>query len=136
MSYEQVVIVGNVGREPELRYTPAGVAVTDMSVAASRKWKGEDGEVNEHTTWYRVTVWRKQAEIVCQYLAKGDQVMVQAKSIKASPYKDKNGEPAASLDLVADRVVFLRNGKSGGRQHSDEEAQEFAHTGVGSDIPF
>ena len=74
--YQQTIIVGNLGADPEMRYTPDGTPVTSFRVAVSRKWTGPDGNPSEKTWWFRVTCWRKLAETTNQYLKKGRQVMV------------------------------------------------------------
>jgi single-strand DNA-binding protein len=113
--YQHVVIVGNLGRDPEMRYTPSGVPVTTFSVAVSRKWKGQDGELHEKTTWFRVTAWRKLAELCNQYLSKGRQVLVEGE-VEASAWMGQDGEPRATLELTAQNVRFLgsRSGDMGG----------------------
>jgi single-strand DNA-binding protein len=116
MSYQQITLVGNVGRDPELKYTQSGVAVTDFSLAVNRKWTDSNGERKEQVTWYRVTCWRKTAEIVAQYVKKGRQVMVVASQIEANAYAGNDGEPRASLDVTADQVIFLSGEESQPRQ--------------------
>ena len=110
--YQHTVIVGNLGRDPEMRYTPSGIPVTSFSVAVSRKWKGQDGEMHEKTTWFRVTAWRKLAELCNQYLSKGRLVLVEGE-VDASAWMGQDGEPRASLELTAQNVRFL-GGRSGG----------------------
>ncbi|MBN2469649.1 MAG: single-stranded DNA-binding protein [Anaerolineae bacterium] len=104
--YQYTVIVGNVGRDPELRYTPDGTAVCDFSVAVNRRWTGSDGEQKEKTTWFRVTCWRKLAETVNQYVTKGRQVLVTGE-VDASGWVGQDGEPRATLELTARDVKFL-----------------------------
>lgn len=104
--YQQVTIVGNVGRDPELRYTQSGVPVCDFSVAVNKVWTTGNGERQEKTTWFRVTCWRGLAETVNQYLRKGRQVFVVGE-IDASAYLNNAGQPAASLDLTATTVKFI-----------------------------
>lgn len=104
--YQYTIIIGNVGREPELRYLESGVAVCDFSVAATRRWKGADGETREETTWFRVTAWRGLAETVNQYVHKGMQIMVTGR-IAASAYKAEDGEARATLELTAQDIQFL-----------------------------
>jgi len=104
--YQHVVIVGNLGRDPEMRYTPSGVPVTTFSVAVSKRWKSQDGEMHEKTTWFRVTAWRKLAELCNQYLSKGRQVLVEGE-VEASAWKGQDGEPRATLELTANNVRFL-----------------------------
>ena len=106
MSYQHTVIVGNVGRDPEMRYTPNGTAVTNFSVAVSRKYTGKDGQPVEKTTWFRVTAWGKLAETCNEYLAKGRLVLVEGE-IEASAWMGQDGEPRATLELKAQNVRFL-----------------------------
>lgn len=111
--YQQITIVGNVGRDPELRYTNSGIAVCDFSVAVNRRTKNQAGEQIDETTWFRVTAWRQTAEVVAQYLKKGRQVMVVG-TVKASAYLDKAGQPAATLEVTANEVKFLGGREGGG----------------------
>lgn len=99
--YNHLTIVGNVGKEPAVRYTQAGVPVCDFSVAVNEKY----GE-RETVTWVRVSCWRQLAEIAAKYVRKGGQVMV-AGRVSVSAYTDKAGQPAASLELTADKLVLL-----------------------------
>ena len=110
--YQYCLVVGNVGRDPELRYTQSGVAVCDFSVAVSRKWTQGD-ERREETTWFRVSAWRALAETCNTYVTKGMQVFVTGR-VTASAYVAADGEARASLELTALDVVFL--GQRGDRQ--------------------
>jgi single-strand DNA-binding protein len=96
-----------------MRYTPSGVPVTSFTIATSRKWTNASGEPQEKTTWFRVTCWRKTAELAAQYLAKGRLVLVEG-DIEASAYTDREGNPRASLELTATTVKFLGGRGEGG----------------------
>jgi single-strand DNA-binding protein len=111
--YEQLIIVGNLGNDPELRYTSSGAPVATFSVAVNRKWTNTDGTPGEETKWFRVTVWRKLAETCNQYLAKGRQVMVIGR-VAASAFTGQDGSPRASLEVTADSVRFLGGGRGDG----------------------
>lgn len=112
--WQQCIIVGNLGRDPEMRFTPDGTPVTDFSVAVNRKWTNSDGSQGEKTWWFKVTCWRKLAETTNQYLRKGRQVMVIGE-IDASAYMPRDGgEPRASLELTARDVRFLQGGDRDG----------------------
>jgi single-strand DNA-binding protein len=126
--YQQCIIVGNLGRDPEMRYTPDGTAVTSFSVAVNRKW-----ETGEKTWWFKVTCWRRLAETTNQYLKKGRLVMVVGE-IDASAWTDQEGNPRASLELTARDVKFLggRGQEAGG--DLDQDSGGFAQQE--EDIPF
>ena len=105
--YQQLMLIGNLGNDPEMRYTPSGVPVASFSLAVNRTWTGEDGQRHDKTTWFRVTTWRKQAEIVSQYLTKGSKVMIVGEIEEARPYTDRDGNQRASLEVTAQTVKFL-----------------------------
>jgi len=115
--YQKTIVVGHLGRDPEMRYTPDGTPVTSFSVATTRKWTNAEGQ-QEKTTWFRVTAWRKQAETCNQYLSKGRLVLVEGE-IDVSAWSDKtSGEARATLELTARVVRFL-----GGRGEKAESAE-------------
>lgn len=127
--YQQLTIVGNVGRDPELRYTQGGVAVCDFSVATNERWTDKDtNEQREKTTWFKVSCWRGLAETCNEYLTKGRQVMVVG-TVDASAWTGNDGEPRATLELTARTVQFLgsRDDSEGPPPRDDEDLQ---------DIPF
>ncbi|MEJ5198927.1 MAG: single-stranded DNA-binding protein [Anaerolineae bacterium] len=111
--YQKTIVVGHLGRDPEMRYTPSGVPVTSFSIATTRRWTNANGEQQEKTTWFRVTCWRKTAELAAQYLTKGRLVLVEG-DIDASAWIDKEGSPRASLELTATAVRFLGGRGEGG----------------------
>ncbi len=104
--YQTTVVVGHLGRDPEMRYTPSGQAVTSFSVASTRKWTGADGQPQEKTTWFRVTAWGKLAEICNQYLTKGKLVLVEGE-VDASAWSGQDGSPRATLELTARNMRML-----------------------------
>jgi single-strand DNA-binding protein len=124
--YQKTIVVGHLGRDPEMRYTPSGVPVTSFSVATTRKWSSANGEQQEKTTWFRVTCWRKLAELTAQYLKKGRLVLVEG-DVDASAFTDREGNARASLELTATNIKFL-----GGR--GDGEGVPGA-AGGGDDFP-
>ena len=124
--YNRVTLVGNLGRDPELRYTANGSAVCNLSVATNEKWKDSSGELQKRTTWWRVSVWGKQAENCSEYLSKGRPVLVDGQ-IRG----DENGNPrvferqdgtwGASFDVNAQTVQFLGRGDGApGSEGADE----------------
>lgn len=109
MSFAKVMMIGNLGRDPELRYTPQGTAVCDLSVAVSRRIKTENEIENEHTTWYRVTCWRRLAEIAAQYLAKGSPVYVEG-TLSVDEWVDREGKIRFTLKVDANELHLLGRG--------------------------
>src|SRR5215213_5040417 len=105
--FQQITLVGNLGRDPEMRYTPSGVPVASFSVATSRKFQGADGQWQEKTVWFRVTAWRKTAETVSQYLTKGSKVLIIGELEEPRTWVDKDGNTQASLDVTAQTIRFL-----------------------------
>ncbi|MCS6835228.1 MAG: single-stranded DNA-binding protein [Anaerolineae bacterium] len=138
-SFEQTIIIGNVGRDPEMRYTQGNAAVCSFSVAVSTKWTDRaTGEKRERTTWYSVSCWNKLAETAHQYVRKGTPIMVIG-TVTARGYMGNDGQVKASLELRADNFRLLggrddgANQVSGGAGYDDE-----APTNPTSmdDIPF
>ncbi len=132
MSYQQITIAGYLGRDPEMRYTPAGVPVTDFSVAVSRTWNDQSGQRQEKTTWFRITAWRKLAETVSQYATKGQLVLVTGEIEEPRIWTDKEGNPRVSLEVTAQNVRFLGARPDGNRQDSDGTSGERSYEGAGS----
>jgi len=115
--WHQTIVVGNVGRDPELKYLQSGRPVCSFSVAVSESWTDrQSNEKREKTTWYKVSAWGPLAETANQYVAKGRQVMVIG-TVEARAYADNSGQPAASLDLTA-RDIRFRGGRDGGEGRS------------------
>ena len=106
MSLNQILLIGNAGTDPEIRYTPSGKPVTNFRLAVSNKWRDQNGEWTEDTEWFTVTAWERQAESVNQYLAKGRRVFVDGR-LSTRQYTSNSGEARTSLEVRAFRVVFL-----------------------------
>jgi len=113
----KIILIGNVGRDPEMRYTPSGSPVTNFSIAVSRQFKGQDGESREETEWFRVDCWNRLAEIANQYVVKGRQVYVEGR-LRGRTYQDRNGETRISLDVTANELVLL--GQRGDTDTADQ----------------
>jgi single-strand DNA-binding protein len=114
-SVNKVILVGNLGAEPELKYTAGNRPVCNLSVATNESFKDKSGQRQERTEWHRVTAWGEQAENCSKYLAKGRSVYVEGR-LQTRSWEDKQGQKRYSTDIVADRVVFL-----GGGQHAGDE---------------
>jgi single-strand DNA-binding protein len=104
--YQRTVIVGNVGKDAEMRYTPTGVPVTSFSIAVNRRWTNASGEQQEKTTWFRVTCWRKLAETAAQWVKKGKLLLVEGE-VEAQAYIDREGTARGTLELTASNFKFL-----------------------------
>lgn len=145
MSYQTIIVVGRLGKDPEMRYTPSGQAVASFSLATDRQYTGQDGTVVKETTWFRVSVWGKQAETVNQFLSKGKMVLVEGR-LQADPksggpriYQRQDGTSGASFEISANTVRFLspRNEGGGGGGGGAAGSESFAEPPTeGEDIPF
>lgn len=111
--YQKVIVAGNLGTDPEMRFMPDGTPVTNFSVATNRRWTDGNGEQKEETVWFRVSVWRRQAEVANEYLSKGRQVLIEGR-LKADPHTGgprtwtaQDGTVRASYELIAETVRFI-----------------------------
>jgi single-strand DNA-binding protein len=141
--YAVIIIVGNLGRDPEMRYTPAGQAVTNFSVATNRKYTGSDGQLVSETTWWRISTWGKNAENCSQYLHRGSKVLVEGRIVPdpktGGPriYTRKDGTTGAAFEINAQTVRFLssRGDDESSEAPTDSEAEVPGATST-DDIPF
>lgn len=136
--YHTLIIVGNVGRDPEMRYTPSGQPVTSFSVATSRQYTGSNGQTVKETIWFRVSTWGKLAETMNTYLKKGTKVLVEG-TLKPDPatgnprtFQRQDGTTGASYEVTANTVRFLSPRADG----TSDEAAAPAEGGGGDEIPF
>lgn len=139
MSYQKLIFVGNLGVDPESRFTPQGSQVTSFSVAVNRKYNDSSGEKREVTTWFRVSCWNRLAETTAQYLQQGSRVLVEGR-LKPDPdtggprvYQRNDGSMGASFEVTAMRVVFL-----GKTKDVQQEAEKYVPAPEAEDdsIPF
>ncbi|HKQ09343.1 MAG TPA: single-stranded DNA-binding protein [Blastocatellia bacterium] len=114
-SFNKIIIVGYLGRDPELRYTPQGTPVCDFSIATTERRKDKSGEFQDHTTWFRVSLFGRQAEVASQYLSKGRQVYIEG-SLTQREYTDKEGNARTSLDVRGSDLQFI--GTAGDGEHA------------------
>ncbi len=139
-SVNKVILIGNLGADPELRYTPGGTAVTDLRIATNRRYKARDGDWQEETEWHSVVVWSKQAENCKEYLSKGRTVYIEGRLQTRSWDDQKSGQKRYKTEVVADTVQFLGGrGGGGGGDYSEPppRGDNEAPTDVGDDdIPF
>lgn len=135
--YQKVTIVGNLGKDPEMRFTPSGQAVTSFNLATNRSYTGSDGQRVKETVWFRVSVWGKQAENCNNYLRKGSKVLIEGRLI-ADPatggprtYNRQDGSTGASFEISASTVQFLDS-----RAESEQAGTEDMGTLSDDEIPF
>ena len=120
-SVNKVIIVGNLGRDPEVRYLPEGGAITNISVATTDAWKDKSGEKQERTEWHRVAFFGKLAEIAGEYLKKGSQVYVEG-ALRTRKWQDKEGKERYTTEIVADRMQMLGSRGGGSEPMAREPA--------------
>lgn len=123
----KVMVIGHLGRDPEMRYTPSGKAVTSFSVATSRAWNTPDGERREETEWFNVVAWGNLAEICKQHLSKGQQVYVEGR-LQTRRWEDNEGKKHFTTELVASEMIMLgerREASSGGMAEPPAQEDEF-----------
>jgi single-strand DNA-binding protein len=132
MSFNKIIVVGNLGRDPELRYTPQGTAVCSFTMATNEKRKDKNGVQQDFTTWFRVTVWGKQAETVSKYLSKGRSVYVEGR-LHLEEWQDRDGKQRYTLEVNATDVHFIDSGSgAGGSEGIPVRAGAAAGQGAGS----
>jgi single-strand DNA-binding protein len=138
----KVILIGNLGSDPQIRYTPQGTAVANFSVATTERYTNKSGERESRTEWHRIVAWSKLAEICSEYLKKGKQVYIEGR-IQTRQWDDKDGNKRSSTEIVATNMVMLgRAGDTGGdvaapqEFPADEQATQEAPAGQDDDLPF
>ena len=127
----KVILIGRLGREPELRFMPNGEAVCNFPVATSESWKDKNGQRQEATEWHNVTMYRKLAEIAGQYLTKGSQVYLEGK-IQSRKYQGKDGIERTAYEIIANEMKML----GGNSQATQEQQTAQAQDNISDDVPF
>lgn len=121
MSFNKVILVGNLGRDPELRYTPQGTPVCSFSMATNERRKDKTGEMQDHTTWFRVTLWGRQAETASQYLTKGKPVYIEGR-LRVEEWTDRDGKARHTLEVNATDMQFIGGGRGSDEPHMERAA--------------
>lgn len=146
-SLNKVMLIGNLGKDPEVRYTAAGQAVASFSIATSEKFKNRSGEMEERTEWHNIVLWGRQAEIAKEYLAKGRTVFIEGR-LQTRKWQDRDGKDRWSTEIVGDRMQLLGGrgeggaGRQGGARSNDDSygsspaAYEEPSFNPDDDIPF
>lgn len=144
-SVNKVILIGNLGRDPEVRYTPNGLAVANINIATSEVWKDkQSGENQERTEWHRIVMYSRLAEIAGEYLRKGSKVFVEGR-LQTRKWQDKNGQDRYTTEVVADSLQML-DSKAGGSSMDNAPAPEMSESAApqanvspdsfDDDIPF
>jgi single-strand DNA-binding protein len=143
-SVNKVILVGNLGRDAELRYTPGGAAVATLNLATTEVWNDRNQQRQEKTEWHRVVLWGKQAESLQEYLTKGKQIYVEGR-LQTRQWDDKEGNKRYTTEIKADRITLLGGGGGGGARSMERAAAPVASHGMDEppmepitddDIPF
>jgi len=135
-SLNKAILIGSLGRDPEVRYMPNGEAVANFSIATSESWKDKSGAKQERTEWHNIVAYRKLAEIIGEYLKKGAPVYIEGR-IQTRKWQDKEGNDRYSTEIIADQMQMLGSKAEGGkvqRQDSKPDVQDISD--IDSDIPF
>lgn len=150
MSFNKIIIVGNLGRDPELRYTPQGTAVCNFSMATNERRKDKNGEFQDQTTWFKITLWGRQAENASKFLSKGRSVYIEGR-LRLDEWTDREGKTRQTLDVNATDMQFLgrqadeggaSSGGGSGDSNSFEPSSSPSDSGAGGggsdddEIPF
>jgi single-strand DNA-binding protein len=134
-SVNKVILVGNLGRDPELRYTQSGQAVANFTLATNEKWKDKEGNSQERTEWHRIIVWGKSAENCAQYLQKGRSVYVEGR-LQTRDWEDREGNKRTTTEIVAQAVQFLGGRGGAGSESPPPPAGPGDPGPPASDVPF
>ena len=121
-SVNKVILVGNLGRDAELRYTPGGAPVSTLNLATTEVWNDKSGQRQEKTEWHRVVLWGKSAESLSEYLVKGKQIYVEGR-LQTRQWDDKDGNKRYTTEIRGDRIVLLGGGGGGGGARASAAAQ-------------
>lgn len=133
----KVMLIGNLGKDPEMKYTPSGVPVTSFSVAVSRQWRTPEGENRDETEWFRIVAWQKLAETCNQYLRKGSKVYIEGR-LQTREWQDQQGQKRYTTEVVANEMVMLDRAQDGAGGGGGRSAGGFTEEPDMSDddIPF
>ncbi|WP_457574691.1 single-stranded DNA-binding protein [Desulfolithobacter sp.] len=140
----KVILIGNLGADPEIRYTQSGTPVANFNLATSETWRNQDGTKEERTEWHRIVAWRRLAEICGEYLNKGTRVYIEG-SIRTRKWEDRDGNPRYTTEIEAREMKILsprsgggggEYGGGGGSSYAQEQSSYEPPPGVGDDVPF
>lgn len=125
----KVMLIGNVGKKPELKFTPSGIPVTSFRLATSETWKDRDGNIKEHTDWHTVVAWRGLAEVICKLIVKGSKIFIEGR-LRTRTFDDKNQQRKQIVEILADNMLLLDTKKA---YKDDNESDEYSYSDEYSD---
>ena len=134
----KVILIGNLGNDPEVRYTQAGTPVASFNIATTERWKGQDGQMQEQTEWHRITAWKGLAEVCGEHLKKGSRVYIEGK-LQTRKWQDQNGNDRYTTEVIAREMKMLSSrgeGGSGQQGQGQGGGYEPPHMPPDDDVPF
>lgn len=131
----KVMLIGNVGKDPDVNFTPSGVKVAQFRMATSESWKDKDGAIQEHTDWHTIVAWRGLADIVERLIHRGSRIYVEGK-IQTRTYDDKEGQKRYVTEIVADNILLLDAKRADGLTNGEATHSEAHSDDKSDDIPF
>jgi single-strand DNA-binding protein len=135
MSLNKVMLIGNVGKEPEVRHLENGVSVVTLPIATSERFKDRNGELREQTEWHNVVFWRTLAEIVEKHVRKGSQIFIEGR-LRTRNWEDQHGQKRYATEVVADSLRLLGRRPEGQERHTATPASPEIEQNEGDDLPF
>lgn len=131
----KVMLIGNVGREPELKFTPSGIPVTSFRLATSETWKDRDGKLNEHTDWHTIVAWRGLAEVINKLVGKGSRIYIEGR-IQTRNFEDRNGNRRHVVEVLADQMLLLDQRKDRNPNDHDDDNNRYEEDDNDNDDDF
>ena len=134
-SVNKVILIGNLGQDPESRFTPSGTAVTNLSVATNESWKDQNGESQDRTEWHRIVMYGKMAETASEYMKKGQMVYIEGR-LQTNEWEDQNQIKRKSTQVRCDNFTMLGRRNDNSSNYSEEQKEKFNSNDNDDDIPF
>ena len=134
-SVNKVILIGNLGQDPESRFTPSGTAVTNLSVATNESWKDQSGESQDRTEWHRIVMYGKMAETASEYMKKGQMVYIEGR-LQTNEWEDQNQIKRKSTQVRCDNFTMLGRRNDNSSNYSEEQKEKFSSNDNDDDIPF
>ena len=134
-SLNKVMLIGNVAKDPELKFTPSGIPVTSFRLATTESWKEKDGTLQEHTDWHSIVAWRGLAEIITKLVRKGSKIYVEGR-LQSRSFEDKNGNKKYVVEVLADNMLILETKKTKDSEQNNDSFNEDSEDSPSFDSEF